>query len=61
MPSMQSASRERVKLQRHCLIGSRQKGRAVTHSESSWCLISCQCHVSHAQMHGDFKGPNPDQ
>ena len=27
----------------------------------SWCLISCQRHVSHAQMHGDFKGPNPDQ
>ena len=32
-----------------------------THSGSSWCLTSCQCHVSHAQMHGDFKGPNPDQ
>ena len=33
----------------------------LRHSESSWCFISCQCHGSHAQMHGDFKGPNPDQ
>ena len=60
MPSGHSASRERVKLQRHCLIGSRHQKRLVC-SDSPWCLNSCHCHVSHAQMHGDSKGPNPDQ
>ena len=48
--------------QPHCLIGSSQKRLVVKHLESSSCrLNSCHCHVSHAQMHADFKGPNPDQ
>ena len=32
-----------------------------TYSESSCRLSSRHCHVSHAQMHGDFKCPNPHQ
>ena len=39
-----------------------QKGEKlqVKLSDSSSChLISRHCHASHAQMHADFKGPNP--
>ena len=39
---------------------TKREARLSSISESSSCrLISRHCHVSHAQMHGDFKGPNP--
>ena len=45
-----------------CLPHSlKKRGMLFKHSESSSCrLISCHCHTSHAQMHADFKGSNPD-
>ena len=37
-----------------------KRGCLSSYSESSSCrLIRCRCHVSHAQMHDDFKGRNP--
>ena len=39
----------------------KKRGLLSSYSDSSSCrLISRHCHVSHAQMHADFKGPNPD-
>ena len=37
-----------------------ERGLLSSYSESSSCrFISRHCHASHAQMHADFKGPNP--
>ena len=51
--------------QTHCRTlphGSSQEREAVVKQLRipSCRLISRHCHVSHAQMHADFKGPNPD-
>ena len=37
-----------------------KRGCLSSYSESSSCrLIRCRCHMSHAQMHDDFKDRNP--
>ena len=40
-------------------VPQKRGGQSGSSDSSSYRLISRHCHVSHAQMHADFKGPNP--
>ena len=62
-PQQGSVSRYQVSTSLPCTASLAQdkRGCLSSYSESSsCCLISCHCHVSHAQTHADLKGPIPD-